>query len=124
MPAQHLINVDLAQVNVPETNGQKATSRILGWGDEVEVADITTEHVEVKVTIFRTLEDGSVKPERVSAFITPKKNTIKPAEVVVAKKDSKILKIDFVDVQQGDGSVIETPKGKVITIDGGDNQLF
>src|SRR5262249_18834184 len=39
-------------------------------------------------------------------------------------KDSKILKLDFVDVQQGDGSVIETPKGKVITIDGGDNQLF
>ena len=124
MAAQHLINVDLARIKVPATNGQKAVTRLLGWGDEVEVENITADSVEVKVTIFRQLDDGSVKPERVSGFITPKKNTVKPADVVVQKKDSKILKLDFVDVQQGDGSVIETPKGKVITIDGGDNQLF
>ncbi len=124
MPAQHLINVDLAEVKVPAANGRKATSRLLGWGDEVEVAAITPKHVEVKVTIFHEQDDGSIKPELVSGFITPRKNTFKPADVVVAKKDSKILKIDFVDVQQGDGSVIETPKGKVLLIDGGDNQLF
>jgi beta-lactamase superfamily II metal-dependent hydrolase len=124
MAAQHLINIDLAQIKVPEANGRKATSRLLGWGDEVEVADITAEHVEVKVTIFHEQEDGSIKPEAVSGFITPKKNTYKPADIVVLKKESKILKLDFVDVQQGDGSVIETPKGKVMLIDGGDNQLF
>jgi len=124
MPAQHLINVDLATIKVPAANGRKAVTRILGWGDEVEVAAITAEQIEVKVTIFHQQEDGSVKPERVSGFITPKKNTIKPADIVVAKKDSQVLKIDFVDVQQGDGSVIETPKGKVVLIDGGDNQLF
>jgi len=124
MSAKHLINVDLAQIKVPESDGQPALTRILAWGDEVEVFKITSEHVEVKVTIFKELDDGSVKPERVSGFITPKKKTIKPADVVVLKKDSKILKIDFVDVQQGDGSCIETPRGKVMTIDGGDNQLF
>jgi len=124
MAAQHFINVDLATIKVPAANGKKAINRILGWGDEVEVANITAEHVEVKVTIFNEQGDGSVKPEQVSGFITPKKNTITAADLVVAKKDSKILKIDFVDVQQGDGSVIETPKGKVILIDGGDNQLF
>ena len=124
MPAQHLINVDLATIKVPAADGQKAETRILGWGDEVEVAGITASQVEVKVTIFQQQADGSVKPERVSGFITPKKNTVKPADIVVLKKDSKILKIDFVDVQQGDGSVIETPKGKVVLIDGGDNQLF
>ena len=32
--------------------------------------------------------------------------------------------MNFVDVQQGDGSVIESPDGKVILVDGGDNQLF
>src|SRR5688572_9679982 len=106
MPAQHLINVDLAQIKVPASNGRKATTRLLGWGDEVEVAAITADHVEVKVTIFNEQEDGSIKPELVSGFITPKKNTHKPADIVVLKKDSKILKIDFVDVQQGDGSVI------------------
>jgi beta-lactamase superfamily II metal-dependent hydrolase len=124
MPAQHLINVDLATIKVPAANGQKGVSRILAWGDEVEVVAITAEHVEAKVTIFHQLEDGSVKPERVSGFITPKKNTFKPADIVIEKKDSKILKIDFVDVQQGDGSVIETPKGKIVLVDGGDNQLF
>ncbi|MGR8925293.1 hypothetical protein ACU8MB_16270 [Rhizobium leguminosarum] len=30
----------------------------------------------------------------------------------------------MVDVQQGDGLILETPGGKVIVIDGGDNQLF
>lgn len=124
MPTQHLINIDLATIKVPAANGQKAVTRVLGWGDEVEVVAITPQHVEVKVTIFHQQEDGSVKPQQVSGFITPKKNTFKPADVVVLKKDSEILKIDFVDVQQGDGAVIETPKGKVLLIDGGDNQLF
>jgi beta-lactamase superfamily II metal-dependent hydrolase len=123
--AQHLINIDLATVKIPATKTEKATSRVLAWGDEVEVVDVTAEHVEVKVTIFRPQEDGSVKPDRVSGFITPPKSgKIKPEDVVVERKKSRILKLDFVDVQQGDGSVIETPKGKVILIDGGDNQLF
>lgn len=125
MAARHLINVDLAKIKVPATGGQKAETRLLAWGDEVEVVNVTSEHVEVKVTIFKPQEDGSVKPERVSGFITPGKSSgLKPSEIVVERKDSRILKIDFVDVQQGDGSVIESPAGKVILIDGGDNQLF
>jgi beta-lactamase superfamily II metal-dependent hydrolase len=125
MAAKHLINVDLAKIKVPATETQKAASRVLAWGDEIEMVAVTVEHVEVKVTIFRPLEDGSVKPETVSGFITPSKSSgIKPADIVIEKKESRILKIDFVDVQQGDGSVIETPKGKVLLIDGGDNQLF
>jgi len=35
-----------------------------------------------------------------------------------------VLKVNFVDVQQGDAAVIESPDGKVILVDGGDNQLF
>lgn len=125
MAARHLINVDLAKITVPASNGQKAETRLLAWGDEVEVVRVTSDHVEVKVTIFHPEEDGSIKPARVSGFITPGKSSgIKPSEIVIEKKDSRILKIDFVDVQQGDGSVIESPRGKVVLIDGGDNQLF
>lgn len=124
MPPQHLINIDLATIKVPAEGDRKSITRILAWGDEVEVAAVTAQHVEVIVTIFEQQEDGSVKPLRVSGFITPKKNTFKPADIVIARNDSKILKIDFVDVQQGDGSVIETPKRKVLLVDGGDNQLF
>jgi beta-lactamase superfamily II metal-dependent hydrolase len=125
MPAQHLINIDLAKVVVPPTAERKGTTRILAWGDPVEKVKVTAEHVEVKVTIFCPQPDGSVKPELVSGFITPSKSSgIKTSDILVEKKKGCVLKIDFVDVQQGDGSVIETPRGKIVLIDGGDNQLF
>ncbi|UOY06934.1 MBL fold metallo-hydrolase [Muricauda sp. SCSIO 64092] len=38
--------------------------------------------------------------------------------------ESGVLKISMVDVQQGDGMIIESPKGKVVFVDGGDNKLF
>lgn len=37
---------------------------------------------------------------------------------------SSVLRFSMIDVQQGDGMIIETPAGKVIFIDGGDNKLF
>lgn len=37
---------------------------------------------------------------------------------------SGILRLSTVDVEQGDGLILETPDGNVIFIDGGDNQLF
>jgi beta-lactamase superfamily II metal-dependent hydrolase len=120
-----LINIDLAKVKIPAAGKMKAETRVLAWGDPVEMVNVTSEHVEIKVTIFVPQEDGSVKPEMASGFITPGKSSgLKPSDILVEKKESRILKIDFVDVQQGDGSVIETPKGKVVLIDGGDNQLF
>src|SRR5262245_32976439 len=42
----------------------------------------------------------------------------------VPLRDKPIMSFSMIDVQQGDGMVIETPGGQVITIDGGDNQLF
>ncbi|MBD8664687.1 competence protein [Rhizobium sp. CFBP 8752] len=39
-------------------------------------------------------------------------------------RSDALLRLSMVDVQQGDGLIIETPSGKVIFIDGGDNQLF
>lgn len=121
MAAKHLINVDLAKVF--GSKDKKGLITILGWGDEAEVVKITSTHVEVKVTRFVEQDGGSPKPERVSGFIVPPK-TVKPADVVIPKSQSNILKFDFVDVQQGDGSVIETPGGQIILIDGGDNQMF
>ncbi|MCB1037617.1 MAG: competence protein, partial [Acidobacteria bacterium] len=39
-------------------------------------------------------------------------------------RDQGVLKLSMVDVQQGDGMILETPGGKVVFIDGGDNKLF
>src|SRR3712207_3054336 len=121
MAAEHIINVDFARVF--ETEDKKEFITVLGWGDEVEVADINDGHLRVRVTKYVELEDGSIRPQKVDGFIVPPKG-IKPSEVVVRREESRVLKVDFVDVQQGDGSVIETPRGQVMLVDGGDNQLF
>jgi beta-lactamase superfamily II metal-dependent hydrolase len=38
--------------------------------------------------------------------------------------DHGTLKVSMVDVQQGDGLIVESPEGKIMFIDGGDNKLF
>lgn len=35
-----------------------------------------------------------------------------------------LLWLSMIDVQQGDGLILETPEGRIVFIDGGDNQLF
>ena len=121
MAARHLLNVDLARVF--RTRDRKGLLHVLTWGAEVEVAKVTTKFVEVKATSFEKQADGSIKPTTISGFIVPPEG-IKPASVIVERAKNRILKIDFVDVQQGDGTVIETPKGTVMLIDGGDNPMF
>jgi beta-lactamase superfamily II metal-dependent hydrolase len=49
---------------------------------------------------------------------------IKKNTKLLYPEEIRILKVSFVDVQQGDGTVIETPNGHLILIDGGDNTLF
>ena len=45
-----------------------------------------------------------------------------PGKLRLSKKGT--LKMSMVDVQQGDGLILESPEGKVVFIDGGDNKLF
>jgi beta-lactamase superfamily II metal-dependent hydrolase len=123
MTSQHVINVDLAEVYA--SKDRKDFIRTLGWGDEVEVLSKTEKHVEIRTTRFEEQQDGSIEPVDASGFIVPSASSgIKPEEVFVEREDSRVLKVDFVDVQQGDASVVETPKGKVVFIDGGEQQLF
>lgn len=42
----------------------------------------------------------------------------------LALRDEGVLRLSMIDVQQGDGLILDTPDGNIITIDGGDNQLF
>jgi len=125
---KHQINVDLAKV-YEMVNGKKEFLTVLGWGDEVEVLNAEAVEsgvaisVEVKATKFIEQPNTSPKPVTVTGFIFPGKGT-KVKNVIVRIDDTKVLKLDFVDVQQGDGSVVITPSGKTILIDGGDNQLF
>jgi beta-lactamase superfamily II metal-dependent hydrolase len=118
MPQEHVIAVDMARVFASATGRELVTTLV--WGDPVEVAQVTPEHVEIRLPPF----PGDPGPQR-SGFIRPTDaSRIKTTDVVVARAGHRVLKVDFVDVQQGDGCAIETPAGKVVLIDGGDNPLF
>lgn len=119
MSTEETINIDLAKVFDAPEKGKFI--RMLSWGDSVEVLNKTDKHVEIRLFKFVEADEG-FKPVPSSGFIIPK--SIKPDQVVRPKNKDKVLKFNFVDVQQGDGSIIETPKGKVILIDGGDNVMF
>lgn len=111
-----VIAVDLAAVVDRDDKRHVVT---LAWGDTVDVVGETDKHVLVNATRFEEQPDGSRKPVKVDGQIKRAgRNVVQP------RLEAKVLKVDFVDVQQGDGAVIETPEGKVVLIDGGDNQLF
>lgn len=123
MASKNIINVDLADVWAER--GRKNLLRTLAWGDEVIVTEVTSTHLEVEITLFEEQSDGSILPVKRAGFIEPKKSLgVKVPDLVLPRNKSQVLKVNCVDVQQGDGSVIESPDGKVILVDGGDNQLF
>ena len=118
-----VINVDLADVWAEP--GRKKFRHTLAWGDEVTVTAQTATQIEVETVYFNQQPDGSVLPVNIKGYIEPTKSSgIKAADVVRPRAQNQVLKVNCVDVQQGDGSVIETPDGKVILVDGGDNQMF
>ncbi len=122
-PQRSVIAVDLAHVY--EQPGRKKLLHALAWGDEVEVLETAAEHLRVRTAKFVKQPDGGILPQAVEAFIAPPASArIAPADVVKPFAENRVLKVNFVDVQQGDGAVIESPDGQVILVDGGDNQLF
>lgn len=123
MPAKRsVIAVDLA--DVWELPDRKRLLRTLAWGDEVSVVEVTEAHVQVEFKSFVQQQDGTAAPIVQMGFIVPRKSGPTTASVVVDVKKNKVLRVNFVDVQQGDGTVVESPQGKVMLVDGGDNQMF
>lgn len=123
MATRCVVNVDLADVWADV--GRKKLLRTLGWGDEVSVTAITKDAVEIEAIVYSPEASGSITSTKVPGFIVPTKSSgIKPSDVVMKAADNDVLRVNFVDVQQGDGAVIEAPNGKLILVDGGDNQMF
>lgn len=123
MRTKQIINVDLADVWAEA--GRKKFIRTLAWGDEITVTSQTATTIEIETVNFEKQPDGSILPVKEIGFIEPSKSSgIKAVDVIVPRAQSDVLKVNIVDVQQGDGAVIEAPDGKVILVDGGDNQLF
>jgi hypothetical protein len=125
MPTRCVIDVDLADVFRAKGRKDEDLLRTLAWGDEITVLKQTATGVEVRIQVFEQDAGGTPVPRFTTGYIEPSKSSgIKPAEVVRPAQENKVLRVNFVDVQQGDGAVIESPDGKVILVDGGDNQMF
>ncbi len=123
MPPSHRIQIDL--VDVWRDPDRQRHLRTLVWGDPVEVTELTADYAQVQFTTFTQSAEGSITPRTTTGFIRPPKSSrIRVADLLRPAAPNPVLSIHFVDVQQGDGSVIETPDGQVILVDGGDNQLF
>lgn len=119
-----VLNVDLADVFAkPDRDSELLTT--LAWGDAAEVEEVTAKYVRINTVKFDKKPDGSILPAPTAGYICPPKSSgIKTADLFIPREQNKVLKVNFVDVQQGDGSIIESPDGKIILVDGGDNQLF
>jgi beta-lactamase superfamily II metal-dependent hydrolase len=82
------------------------TTRQYFWGDRCEVLAQTPSHLQVRIHGAKEVVDEGL--------------IHKSAKL----RTTGVLRLSMVDVQQGDGLILETPQGRVIFIDGGDNQLF
>ncbi len=80
----------------------------LAFGDEVDVIEEQGRFIKLRaLTYFEGRDVGWAKNDP-------------PLDL----RDEGMLKFSMVDVQQGDGLVLETPSGKIVIIDGGDNKLM
>lgn len=122
-PFEAVIDVDLADVWA-ET-GRKKLIRTLVWGDAVKVTGRTAKRLAIELTAYRHQADGSALPVTTTGYIEPSAaGGLAPDALVRPRAANQVLKVHFVDVQQGDGALIEAPDGQVILVDGGDNPLF
>src|SRR5262245_49021009 len=113
MPTQLIIDDDIVKVKPKGApKGKKvAPLAVLFWGDVVKVVDEVGGQKIVELS--RDVFDVATK-----TFVTKTELGELPAKARF--RDKPILKVRFVDVGQGDGAVIETPSGKIILIDGGE----
>ena len=98
--------------------------RMLYWGDYVEIKTISqnkrkdSSRVDIKIYNY-----GTGKYEE--AYIKKKRKKIKGSYTYLPLKlrSENLLQVLFVDVQQGDASIITLPTGEKILIDGGEGKF-
>src|SRR6185436_18981119 len=93
--------------------GEKLRTIVLFWGDPVRIKSKVDSQ---DVAEFAQLEWNETKGKYETvkyAGLLPKKTTY---------RSDSVLKVRFVDIGQGDGAIVETPKGKILFIDGGEEE--
>ncbi|HEX5787862.1 MAG TPA: MBL fold metallo-hydrolase [Woeseiaceae bacterium] len=91
-----------------DPDGRSAVVAAMAFGDAVEILDE---------------QDGWLKLRALTVFDGDTEGWADNSPPL-SLRDEGIVKFSMVDVQQGDGMVLETPSGRIVLIDGGDNKLF
>ncbi|MDT0554626.1 ComEC/Rec2 family competence protein [Patiriisocius hiemis] len=99
---------DFVSVYRKNAQGKNKKSDILIFGDPVEIVEYNSQKRETKVKVL-------------NRYFSPYEGYVKGKPKTMSKGT---LKMSMVDVQQGDGMVLQTPEDKIIIIDGGHNKLF
>ena len=114
------INVDFAVLR--RENGSPRT--LLEWAT-ASVSSIEPRPRSRSGSLISRSSRTSIRPVSASGFLK-RKFRVDEADLQVALPEDEllVLQVAFVDVQQEDGVLVQTPSGKLITIDGRENQLF
>lgn len=113
MPDIRYIDKDFVRFTFTGFDGSEQNA-ILAFGDKVEVLEEGAGSARSRIRALE-LFDGNVE------------GTVKGRPF--RSREKGVLRLSMVDVQQGDGMVIETPpdendETRIVFIDGGDNKLF
>lgn len=97
-----VIQTDLADVWTSSDRKNLIRTLTLGWGDQVKVLKTTATHLEIELTDYVEQPDGSILPHTTTGYIKPTASSkIKPKDVVRPLEENTVLRVNFVDVQQG-----------------------
>jgi beta-lactamase superfamily II metal-dependent hydrolase len=106
------IDSDVVSVYELDANGKKQRLSTLLWGDDVRVVKKAGELYELDFTSRRYNQTARrYEIFRHPAYVSGKTRF----------RSEPVLKVRFVDVGQGDAAVIESPKGKLVLVDGGED---
>lgn len=125
MPTGSVIGCDLANV-YRDAGGTLRYVTTLAWGDQVEALGPHPRGSRIRFTRYFRRPDGSVEAVPFEGVVKrpPRGSGLTLDDVIVPADRRSVLKVDLVDVQQGDGTVIETPSGSILLLDGGELQLY
>lgn len=100
-----------------------AVVKLLFWGDEVDLVrvkdatDPTVRDVRVRYHDYYSdsIKTGFIRKRKIGKTIVPLK---------LRKNKDYLLELLFVDVQQGDAAIIQTPDRKLLLVDGGEYAMI
>jgi beta-lactamase superfamily II metal-dependent hydrolase len=96
-----------------EVDGKRPLFATLFWGDRVKVIGKTAEGHKVEMTRRQWNAEKKRYDQTVVLCLLPRATRF---------RDAPLLKVRFVDVGQGDGAILESPRGEIVLIDGGEGE--